>query len=144
MRSSGLAVVVLATTVGVVYGLVKVLGPESTRTAPVLLRNGKIAFVGSSHPDDRANSDIFAASPDGTEVIQVTDDPAPEYDPAWSPDGTKIAFAREGREGREGPSEVAATSIYATDVESGNVTLDRKSTRLNSSHSSPSRMPSSA
>jgi TolB protein len=30
---------------------------------------------------------------DGTKVTRLTDDPAADVDPAWSPDGTKIAFS---------------------------------------------------
>ena len=29
---------------------------------------------------------------DGSDLTQLTDDPAADYDPAWSPDGTRIAF----------------------------------------------------
>ena len=32
---------------------------------------------------------------DGTEQRQLTDDPAGDYDPVFSPDGTRIAFSSE-------------------------------------------------
>ncbi len=39
-------------------------------------------------------TDIYVMNADGTGITRVTDDPAPEYAPAWSPGGTQIAFGR--------------------------------------------------
>jgi Tol biopolymer transport system component/streptogramin lyase len=39
-------------------------------------------------------TDIYVMNADGTGISRVTDDAAPEYAPAWSPDGTQIAFVR--------------------------------------------------
>ena len=43
--------------------------------------------------------------PVGRKPVQLTDDPAVEIDPAWSPDGTQLAFAsdRGGTHGSVGP-----------------------------------------
>ena len=46
-------------------------------------------------------------------------------------------------EGAENGSTVEFEKVLLVDKD-GNVTVDRKSTRLNSSHTRPSRMPSSA
>lgn len=49
----------------------------------------QIAFVGV---DAQLNSDIYVMSRGGTNVRRLTSDPAPDEQPAWSPDGTAIAF----------------------------------------------------
>jgi Tol biopolymer transport system component len=37
--------------------------------------------------------ELFSMNPDGSDVRQLTDTPVSEEEPAWSPDGTRIAFA---------------------------------------------------
>jgi Tol biopolymer transport system component len=52
--------------------------------------NGKIAFVS----DRDGNSEIYVMDPDGSDVTRLTNDPAGDLAPAWSPDGRRIAFVR--------------------------------------------------
>jgi len=51
--------------------------------------NGRIAF------DDPATGQIYAVNPDGTGLLQLTHTRAFAGHPAWSPDGTQIAFEKE-------------------------------------------------
>src|SRR4029450_6352254 len=44
----------------------------------------------------RCPTDIFGVGANGSNVLRLTDDPAGEFMPTWSPDGDRIAFAREG------------------------------------------------
>ena len=48
----------------------------------------KIAFT----MIENSNHEIFTVCPDGSQLSKLTDDPAEDIQPAWSPDGTKIAF----------------------------------------------------
>jgi TolB protein len=52
---------------------------------------GRIAFVSSRTAD--GNADIFSADIAGETIANLTNDPAPDRSPVWSPDGTQIAFA---------------------------------------------------
>ena len=49
---------------------------------------GKIAFVS----DRDGNREIYVMNADGSNQTRVTNNPALDYAPSWSPDGTKIAF----------------------------------------------------
>jgi TolB protein len=56
--------------------------------------SGRIAF--DNHDD------VWTIDADGTDLTRLTHSPWPEFDPSWSPDGTRIAYRSE----RSGESEI--------------------------------------
>src|SRR5436190_15785076 len=64
-------------------------GPAATLadTAPIQ-GNGLVAFAS----DRSGNQDVYTMYLDGQGVTDVTNDPGSDTDPAWSKDGTKLAF----------------------------------------------------
>jgi Tol biopolymer transport system component len=56
-------------------------------------KTNRIAFHSTrDNPLGTAN-EIYTINPDGTGLVRLTNNPADDRDPAWSPDGTKIVFA---------------------------------------------------
>jgi TolB protein len=81
-RRNGLA---FLAAIGLVLGLAPL-----RESSPAQARNGSGSVW---------NGDIYLVNADGSARTRLTRNPAQEFDPAWSPDGTKIAFSRftEGR-----------------------------------------------
>jgi Tol biopolymer transport system component len=53
--------------------------------------NGRIAFVSNRS----GNQEIYTMKADGTGVLRLTNNPADDLSPVWSPDGTKIIFSSD-------------------------------------------------
>ncbi len=69
----------------------------------------RIAF----HSDRDGNPEIYVMDADGSNVTRLTNDPADDGFPTWSPDGSRIAFFSD----RDGNPE-----IYVMDADGSNVT----------------------
>jgi Tol biopolymer transport system component len=67
----------------------------------------EIAYIGRA---EDGSEQVFVARLDGTRVRQITDEPGPHEDPAWSPDGTKLAYVRRG------------SNVFLVDLNSGQTT----------------------
>ena len=59
--------------------------------AQTLMENSRIAFV----TDRDGNDEIYLMRVDGSDLVNLTNDPSNDVDPAWSPEGDKIAFASD-------------------------------------------------
>src|SRR6478609_2231576 len=87
-----LAVLVLAGAVAVIAGGSANAGSQAA--------NGRIAYVSDAacrFDPTLKNEDIFSMAPDGSGKADLTRSANPDGSPAWSADGTKLAFTRPGK-----------------------------------------------
>jgi len=81
----------LTPTVTVTPGLPGGSTPDATLASPILVDpggGGRVAFVSGRD----GNSEIYLTDLDGGGIFRLTRNIAADYDPAWSPDGTKIVY----------------------------------------------------
>jgi Tol biopolymer transport system component len=109
MRKTGLllASMVLAMLLA---GVGALIGIEDRADAAFPGKNGRIAFVS----DRDGDAEIYTIKASGSGLRQITHNTAEESGPAWSPDGTKIAFA-SNMDGHD-------FEIYVKDLKSGQTT----------------------
>jgi Tol biopolymer transport system component len=81
-------------------------GVLALRSASALPSGESIAFV-----SDGGERKIYVMNADGSRQINLTVDPADDYDQAWPPDGSRIAFASN----RDGNNEVYVMDAEGTD-----------------------------
>ena len=84
-------------------------GTASAAAAVAAGGSGKIAYVS----DRDGNFEIYAMNSDGSGQTRLTNNPAEDVEPDWSPDGSKIAFFSN----RDGNHE-----IYVMDADGSNQT----------------------
>ena len=107
---AGTAAVAAATIAILVAFAVAVALPATTASATTYGGAGRIAYVGYG-PGFAPH--IWTMDADGTDKVDLTpDDTGVIDDPAWSPDGSMIAFTR-------GPS-FSSTDIWRMDADGGN------------------------
>jgi Tol biopolymer transport system component len=100
--------VLLGLLVALAVGAAVVGSRPPSSLQPVV--NGKLVFAaGETYQAGVAvaENDIWVVDPDGTNLARLTDSPEREWGPVWSPNGRRIAFARELRPG--GPAPEPAT-----------------------------------
>lgn len=73
----------------------------------------KVAFV----REDDGNFDIWMVNRDGSNLTQLTHNEFGDFEPAFSPDGKRMAFASN----RDSKGEVMSTSIYVLELASGKI-----------------------
>ncbi len=103
-----LALIILTSACAIVI----TLAPVSVKAQELL--TGKIVF-GS---DRDGNQEIYIMDTDGSNQINLTNDPTPDNNPAWSPDGSRIAFISK----RESPTFSLFFSINIMNVDGSKVT----------------------
>jgi Tol biopolymer transport system component len=84
------------------------LGTAGAAHATFAGHNGKIVF----RSNRTGNADIYTASPDGSNRVQLTTSPSEDVDPRWSADGTRIVFASD----RTGIFQIYTMTADGTDV----------------------------
>ncbi|PYP78241.1 MAG: hypothetical protein DMD35_11965 [Gemmatimonadetes bacterium] len=70
------------------------------------------------------HSDLCLVNRDGSGIVRLTDDAIEDRDPAWSPDGKTIAFARRGAD----PSDRTSSDVALFDLATGVITILTKGT----------------
>ena len=77
---------------------------------------GKIAFV--SNRD--GNWEIYVTDTKGENQVNLTNNPANDWDPAWSPDGSKIAFVSDEELRKKSKWKKLKNWIYLMDADGAN------------------------
>ncbi len=102
----------------VAIGLLMTVTRDDSAKASFPGNNGLIAFRRELFEAGQLSAEIYVTDPDGGEPINITNNPAADYAPAWSPDGTRIAFARNTDifiMNADGSNAVQLTNDHLTD-----------------------------
>ena len=114
---------------GIEAGLNQRTFDSATDQEPAYSPDGsKIAFRSDRNatPTNPNNWDIYTINTTGTpNLTQITNNPADDRDPNWSPDGNRIAFSSD----RSGKADIWTVSSTGTEVNPVNITNDPQSDR---------------
>jgi WD40 repeat protein len=77
--------------------------------------NGRIVFASDRDTGD-GRFQIYSVNPDGSDLARLTDNTLTDRQPAWSPDGTKIAFLRRPNQ------QFELYDLYLMDADGSNQT----------------------
>jgi Tol biopolymer transport system component len=94
--------------IGVVVGVLALATPAQAAFPGI---NGKVAF----ETNRDGNSEIYVVNPNGSGLVRLTSNTATDSDPAWSPDGTKIAF--ESNSDPRGTNPEGDMEIFVMDAD---------------------------
>jgi Tol biopolymer transport system component len=108
-RINLLKIMLVAATALLAACLLALADTEKSAKAAFPGQNGKIVFQRAASNSD-TNTEIYAMDPDGANQTNLTNNPAPEFDPTVSADGTKIAF----ESGRDGNMEIYVMNADGT------------------------------
>ena len=100
-RTPYLPVVVAAAVLACAAAVATLLAVSKEAESAFLGRNGKIAFVSTRH-GKTGGEDIYTMNPSGTAVHRLTNFSGSDFEPAWSPGGSKIAFMSYRHSGGSG------------------------------------------
>jgi Tol biopolymer transport system component len=110
------------------HGHIERIAPDGTAHESLLAQTGvSVQDVAASPRGDRlvfalsrgADHDLFSSGPEGGALVRLTETKVDEVEPAWSPDGSAIAFVHELADGTAGVWIMRADGSEAHELTGG-------------------------